>query len=87
MKAHLTHLFEQALEQLKKDGLFSADTDVLPQINHTRDARFGDFACNLAMQLAKPAKQNPRVLAEKIIAALPASEHVDKVEIAGPGFY
>lgn len=86
MKAHLTHLFEQALEQLKKDGLFSADTDVLPQINHTRDARFGDFACNLAMQLAKPAKQNPRVLAEKIIAALPASEHVDKVEIAGPGF-
>jgi arginyl-tRNA synthetase len=36
--------------------------------------------------LAKPAKTNPRVLAEKIVANLPADDAVDRVEIAGPGF-
>ena len=36
--------------------------------------------------LAKPAKANPRQLAEKIIAALPQHEAVMKVELAGPGF-
>src|SRR6201999_3232805 len=46
----------------------------------------GDFASNLAMRLAKPSRQNPRKLAEALIAALPSSDSIAKVEIAGAGF-
>src|SRR5262249_49144075 len=46
----------------------------------------GDFATNLALTLAKAARVKPRELANKIVAGLPASDYVDKVEIAGPGF-
>ncbi len=56
------------------------------QIERTRDARHGDFACNVAMTLARGAGCAPRALAERIVAALPASPLVSRVEIAGPGF-
>ncbi len=49
-------------------------------------AEHGDFATNIAMQLAKPLKQNPRAIAEALIKALPPSETIAKVEIAGAGF-
>ena len=53
-------------------------------------AAHGDIACNAAMQLAKPAKRNPRELAQQIVAHLQAdpavSELVEAIEIAGPGF-
>ena len=55
-------------------------------IERTRDSAHGDFATNAALQLAKAAKRKPRELAQAIIAALPASDIVSKVEIAGPGF-
>ena len=38
------------------------------------------------MLLAKPLRQNPRAIAERIIAALPGSAYIEKVEIAGAGF-
>jgi arginyl-tRNA synthetase len=56
------------------------------QVERTRDARFGDFASNLAMTLAKPARRNPREIAQALIDALPASDLVVSAEIAGPGF-
>ena len=85
MKHHIEQLVSQALARLVREGaLAGADVDIL--IDRTRDRAHGDFACNNALTLAKAAKQNPRQLAEKIVAALPASELVDKVEIAGPGF-
>ncbi|MDS1139847.1 arginine--tRNA ligase [Pusillimonas sp. SM2304] len=53
-------------------------------------AAHGDIACNIAMQLAKPAKRNPRELAQQIVDALleePATQAlVSSAEIAGPGF-
>ncbi|MEN9596883.1 MAG: hypothetical protein RL236_1317, partial [Pseudomonadota bacterium] len=55
-------------------------------IERTRDTAHGDFATNIALMLAKPAKTNPRQLAEQIIAALPINEAISKVEIAGAGF-
>jgi len=56
------------------------------ELERTRDASHGDFACNLAMRLSKAAKRNPRELANALIAALPATELLSKVEVAGPGF-
>ncbi len=56
------------------------------RVERTRDRGHGDFATNVAMKLAKPANLPPRTLAEKLVAAVPDSEEVEKVEIAGPGF-
>ena len=86
MKAALISLLEQVVSTLKSDGTLPEDARVKLNIEHTRDPSHGDFATNLAMMLAKPAKQKPRDLAEKIVAALPENTDINKVEIAGPGF-
>ena len=86
MKKTIETLLLQALDALKAQGVL--DTGLAPKIiiERSRDAQHGDLATNLAMVLAKPAKLNPRQLAEKIIAAMPEDNAVTKVEIAGPGF-
>lgn len=86
MKQKLEGLLEQALEVLKSEEIIARELTPKIIIERARDAQHGDFATNLAMMLAKPAKTNPRQLAEKIVASLPADAAVAKVEIAGPGF-
>lgn len=86
MKPQLQTLFQHALVQLQTEGLIPQDTVVEVQLERSRDPKFGDFACNLAMVLAKIAKMRPRDLAERIVAALPSADFVSKVEIAGAGF-
>ncbi|MDD1607689.1 MAG: arginine--tRNA ligase, partial [Methylococcaceae bacterium] len=86
MKQTIEALILQAVETLKTSGVLDINTLPSVTIERCRDAQHGDFATNLALLLAKPAKTNPRQLAEKILAALPAHEAVTKVEIAGPGF-
>ncbi|AIT26176.1 arginine--tRNA ligase [Bordetella holmesii] len=60
------------------------------QLERPKVAAHGDVATNVAMQLAKPAKRNPRELAQGIVEALLADPEaraiVDSAEIAGPGF-
>ena len=87
MKAQLRELVLQAIKSLQNDTVLPADL-VLPGfvIERARSREHGDFACNIAMLLAKPARAKPRELAEKLVAALPANALVEKVEIAGPGF-
>ncbi|MEE9357305.1 MAG: arginine--tRNA ligase [Sedimenticolaceae bacterium] len=68
------------------DGVIPAYQIPQPIIERVRDTQYGDFACNVAMVLAKVARAKPRDLAEKLMAAIPGSELVEKVEIAGPGF-
>jgi arginyl-tRNA synthetase len=55
-------------------------------VERPKQAQHGDYACNVAMQLAKPLKRSPRDIAAALIAALPASPYVAKAEIAGAGF-
>jgi arginyl-tRNA synthetase len=50
------------------------------------DEQFGDYATNIAMQLAGQLQQDPRDIATKIVEKLQGSEGISKVEIAGPGF-
>lgn len=86
LKHLINTLLETALANLPA-GLLPADlAPASIEIERTRDASHGDFACNLAMKLAKPARRNPRELAQALIAALPANELLSKVEVAGPGF-
>ena len=86
MKQQIADLLSAALQALVAEGVVPAELEPAIQVDRTRDKAHGDFASNLAMALAKPARANPRQLAEKLIAALPASPAVNRVEIAGPGF-
>jgi arginyl-tRNA synthetase len=54
-------------------------------IELSRDQAHGDYATNVAMQLTRLLKKNPRVLAQELIDNLDL-EYIDKIEIAGPGF-
>lgn len=78
-KTHLIGLFSEALAQISPD---------IPEIHLERPKLpiHGDYSCNVAMQLAKSLKANPRQIASGILDALPASEHVERAEIAGAGF-
>lgn len=86
MKAHIQQLLEQAVACLKTQQIIPADIQPRINIDRTKDKSHGDFANNLALMLAKPAKQNPRQLAELIMANIPDSALIIKMEIAGPGF-
>jgi arginyl-tRNA synthetase len=62
------------------------------QLERARGPGHGDYACSIALALAKAAGRPPRALAEEIVAALrqdmpaPLAEMVERIEIAGPGF-
>lgn len=86
MKAHIQQLLEQAIVSLQTQNILPEDIQPRIVIDRTKDKSHGDFANNLAMMLAKPAKQNPRALAELITQNLPTSDLILKTEIAGPGF-
>ncbi|MEW7976487.1 MAG: arginine--tRNA ligase [Candidatus Sedimenticola endophacoides] len=86
MKIQIQQLMSQALAAVAADGVIPRESIPQPIIERARDTRHGDFACNVAMVLARAARSNPRDLAQKLIDALPASTLLEKVEIAGPGF-
>ena len=85
MKQHLTSLLERALANLEANGSIGAGPQRI-EIDRTRSAEHGDFASNIALVLAKATNRKPRDLAQAIVSALPPSERVERVEIAGPGF-
>jgi len=86
LKHEIQTLLTQATTSLKNNGVIPSDFSPNIQLSRTKDRSHGDFACNLAMMLAKPAAKNPREIAQLLIDALPKHEQIDKVEIAGPGF-
>ena len=86
MKQKLESLLQAAVANLKNQAVLDAEVVARINIERVKDPVNGDFATNLAMLLAKPAKLNPRQLAEKIVAELASDAAITKVEIAGPGF-
>jgi arginyl-tRNA synthetase len=85
-KQEIVALFQAALAPIV------AGTDLSPTVvlERPRDPAHGDIACNIAMQLAKPLKTNPRELATRLVAAVladPAAQGlVEAADVAGPGF-
>jgi len=86
LKTSIAQLVVDALDNIPElaDSPELASTG--PTVERTRDPRHGDFATNVAMRLSKSLGKNPRELAARIIEALPASDLVERAEIAGPGF-
>jgi arginyl-tRNA synthetase len=81
LKQHLTDLFAQALRAVAPEA-----TGASIILERPKQVQHGDYACNLAMQLARALKRNPREIASALLDALPASPWVEKAEIAGAGF-
>ena len=55
-------------------------------VHAAQDTRYGDYQSNIAMQLAKPRRANPRAVATEIIAQLKVEDLCETPEIAGAGF-
>ncbi|MFT3755598.1 MAG: arginine--tRNA ligase [Pseudoxanthomonas sp.] len=93
MKSQLRGLIEQAIDALRQSGALPADA-ATPDfvVERPKDRSHGDFSTNAAMLLVRivaqagGGKPNPRALAQALLDALPASDDIAKVEIAGPGF-
>ena len=80
MKEKLIDIIKKALKEANID---SNDVNII--IEKTKDSTHGDYASNIAMQLTKILKTNPREIANKIVEYI-SDENIEKVEIAGPGF-
>ncbi|MBW3550326.1 MAG: arginine--tRNA ligase [Proteobacteria bacterium] len=87
MKDTLRALVVQAIDALRAAGILPGDLAIPDFVIERPKARgLGDFSTNAAMLLAKPARSNPRAIAQALVKALPASAEIARVEIAGPGF-
>lgn len=86
MRAELDRLLRDALREVAASEGLPALTEAEPRIDRTRDARHGDFTSNAAMRIAKDLGRKPRDLAAALVAAVPPSPLVDRVDVAGPGF-
>ncbi|MYL54576.1 arginine--tRNA ligase [Pontibacillus yanchengensis] len=89
------NIVEQTEQRLKDEIIQAvlkaelATESQLPPVvlEQPKDKNHGDYATNMAMQLAKIAKKAPRQIAEDIVAHFDTSKaSIDKMEIAGPGF-
>jgi arginyl-tRNA synthetase len=81
LRAHFIGLLRSALVEVAPDA---ANLPVI--LERPKSAQHGDYACSLAMQLAKPMKRSPREIAQALVKALPHSPYLEKAEIAGAGF-
>jgi arginyl-tRNA synthetase len=86
MKAEVARILAEAIDVLPELRDAVGSLSIESTLERTRDASHGDFASNLAMRLAKPARRSPRDLAAAIVEKLPVTDQLDRVEIAGPGF-
>jgi arginyl-tRNA synthetase len=86
LKSELERLIAQALAALSGSVLPGPVDPAWISVERSRDASHGDYACNIALRLAKPAGRAPRELAAALIAALPASPIIVRAEVAGAGF-
>ena len=81
--------FMETIQSILASRLTAAagDTDgIAVTVQSAQDTRFGDYQSNVAMQLAKPRRANPRQLATEIIAKLQVDDVCETPEIAGAGF-
>ena len=80
-KSHLADLLTQAAQAVAPE--LSTQYSII--LERPKQTQHGDYACNWAMQLAKPLRRNPRDLAHALINALPPSEVIGQIQLASCG--
>jgi arginyl-tRNA synthetase len=83
LKSHFTEILRGVLSE---SPLLSPGSDLPIEFSRPKLSSHGDYSCNLAMQLGRLQRQNPRNIAGLLIDALSVSPHLEKVEMAGAGF-
>jgi arginyl-tRNA synthetase len=82
MKTLLENSIAAALKSWRPENT----PEVAIHIERTRDPKHGDFACNIAMLLAKICQRKPMEIAQEIVAHIPPTSQIAEVNIAAPGF-
>jgi len=78
--------FQSLLNQRLRDALRKAELPDAGELTPASDPRFGDYQTNAALVLGKQRGENPRVLAEKIVAQIEAGDLCESPAVAGAGF-
>ena len=84
----LSELIHQCLSAAAKRGDIALNAEDIPQVKveRPRNREHGDWATNVAMQLARKASTNPRALATLLAGELEQVDAIAAAEVAGPGF-
>lgn len=86
IRESLESVLYQALKAAVEAGELPLNEIPQPSLERPREEGHGDWACTIAMRLAKAAHMNPRAIAQAIVNHLPENNLVESFEIAGPGF-
>ena len=86
IRESLESVLYQALKAAVEAGELPLNEIPQPSLERPREEGHGDWACTIAMRLAKAAHMNPRAIAQVIVDHLPPNNLVESFEIAGPGF-
>lgn len=81
LKSKIQIMLEEAVK-----NTFPEAADIEFKVEYPRDHTHGDYACSVAMKLAKKLGQNPLEIASKIKSNIKLLQFVDSVEVAQPGF-
>ena len=86
LRERLIDLLTEAAKKAQKEGKLPAVE--LPEITIERpqNAEHGDYASNFPLKLARTARANPMVIANELVALLPAAEEIESAVAAPPGF-
>jgi arginyl-tRNA synthetase len=86
LRERLISLLTEAATRAQKEGKLPAVA--LPEITIERpqNAEHGDYASNFPLKLARTARANPMVIANELVALLPAAEEIESAVVAPPGF-
>ena len=80
MKSEIRGILESTTKKLFSTEIKAFD------VSRTKLKTHGNWSSNIALVLGKELKEQPKVIAEKIIKKLPGKKWLKKVEVAGPGF-
>lgn len=86
IRESLESVLYQALKAAVEAGELPLNEIPQPSLERPREEGHGDWACTIAMRLAKAAHMNPRAIAQVTVDHLPANNLIESFEIAGPGF-
>ncbi|MBI2906476.1 MAG: arginine--tRNA ligase [Chloroflexi bacterium] len=86
IKSKIASMLEKATATAQEKGLLPPGT--LPEImvERPQNSHHGDYACSVALKLARPARTSPISIARTISDFLPTAREIEKVEVAPPGF-
>jgi len=82
----LEKLVQDAVKSLQNEVLLNEIKDSLVSFEHPENPEHGDYSTNVALALGQQLKQNPKEIAEKLRESMKATNNIEKIEIAGPGF-